>query len=205
MQSKMKLQSLIYLVFLTLSLPPSVKGQHKSYVKISNCRQIISLDLGAHSMSKYDTYGANISLTIENIIQKHFSISVSFKEFVDKSGIFYYDLAKNPLKELIAHRVGLQTGISYYPKNALHGFYIGGNFGGLILLNTNGDQPLVYDRGIPKLSPAFETMTDMKLGFQGFNKYGFTWNVYIGAGVIFPSQSKPYSFGEAGFKVGKKL
>jgi hypothetical protein len=202
----MKLQSLICFLFFILFLSPIfLIGQHKSYVKTSNCRQIISLDLGAHRMSKYETYGANISFTIENIIKKHFSISVSFKEFADKSGIFFYDLAKNPLKELIAHRIGLQTGFSYYPKNALHGFYVGGNFGGLILLNTNGDQPLVYDRGIPKLSPAFETMTDLKLGFQGFNKYGLTWNVYAGAGIFFPSQNNSYPFGEVGFKVGKKM
>jgi hypothetical protein len=201
----MKLQSLICLLFFVLSLTPSLIGQRKSYVKTSNCRQIISLDLGAHRMSIYDSYGANISISIENIIQKHFSISVSFKEFADKSGIFFYDLAKNPLKELIAHRIGLQTGVCFYPKHALHGFYIGGNFGGLILLNTNGDQPLVYDRGIPKLSPAFETMADVKLGFQGFSKYGFAWNVYAGAGIFFPSQTNSYPFGEVGFKVGKKL
>jgi hypothetical protein len=201
----MTLQSLAYVLFFSLFIPSTLLGQHKSYVKTSNCRQIISLDLGAHRISNYETYGANISLSIENIIQKHFSISVTFKEFADKSGIFFYDLAKNPIKELIAHRVGLQTGVSFYPKNALHGFYINGNFGGLILLNTNGDQPLTYDRGIPKLSPAFETMTDVKFGFQGFNKYGFAWNVYAGAGIFFPSQSNTYPFGEIGFKVGKKL
>jgi hypothetical protein len=203
----MTLQSLTYVLFFTFFiLSPPLFGQHKSYVKTSNCRQIISLDLGAHRIANYETYGANVSLSFENIIQKHFTISVAFKEFADKSGIFYYDLANNPLEELIAHRVGLQTGLNYYPKNALRGFYIGGNFGGSILLNTNGDKPLIYNNdGSPKLTPSFEKMTDVKFGFQGFNKYGFAWNVYAGAGIFFPSQSNTYPFGEIGFKLGKKL
>ena len=201
----MKLQSLICFLFFIVFISPSLLGQRKSYVKTTNCRQIIALNLGVHRISDYETYGANISLSIENIIQKHLTISVGFKEFADKSGIFIYDLAKNPLKELIAHRVSLLSGINFYPKHALHGFYIGAHFGGLILLNTNGEQPLVYKDGVPKLSPSFETLTDVKFGFQGFSKYGFTWNVYAGAGIFFPKNTGSYPFGEVGFKVGKKL
>ena len=202
----MKLQSLAYFLFFIIFTTPSVIAQHKSFVKTSNCRQIIALDLGAHRIANYETYGANVSLSIENIIQKHLTISVGFKEFMDKSGIFVYDLAHNPLKQFIAHRITLLSGLNFYPKNALHGFYIGANFGGLILLNTNGDQPLIYSNdGVPKLSPSFETLTDVKFGFQGFNKYGFTWNVYAGAGIFFPTHTNSYPFGELGFKVGKKL
>jgi hypothetical protein len=203
--SKMKLQSLAYCFFFLLLTPLFLFGQRKSYVKTGHCRQIIALDLGAHHISTYDTYGANIGFSFENIIQNNLTMIVGFKEFADKSGIFTYDLAKNPLKEFIAHRLSFFTGLNFYPKTSFHGFYIGSTFGGMIVLNTNGDQPLVYTKGVPKLTPAFETMADVKLGFQRITKYGFTWNVYAGAGLIFPSKQASNPFGEVGVKLGKKL
>jgi hypothetical protein len=201
----MTFQSLIFCLFFTLLTTPSVIAQHKSYVKTSNCRQIVALDLGVHRLSAYKTVGANIGFSIENVIQQHLTISVGFREIIDKSGIYSYDLAKNPLKEYIAHRISLFTGLNFYPSNAFHGFYIGPSLSGMIVLNTNGDQPLTYSNGIPKLTPAFETMADVKLGFQRITKYGFSWNVYAGAGLLFFTKKDTNPFGELGFKVGKKL
>ena len=201
----MKLQSLFCLILGCAFSTPSVSAQHKSYVKTSNCRQIISIDLGTHYISDNQNVGGNAGVNIENIIQKHFTINVGFKEFANKSGIFIYDLKHNPIKEFIEHRITLLTGVNFYPQNALRGFYAGSSFGGLIKLNTQGDQPLVYTNGMPHLSSSVELLTDVKIGFQSITKFGFTWNLYGGAGIFIPRHQSTYPFFEMGIKLGKKM
>ena len=203
----MKLQSLICtLLYLVLSTP-SVSAQHKSYVKTVACRQVLSLDLGAHRVFVDGPFGGNIGINIENIVQKHLTLNVGLKEFANKSGIFIYDLKRNPIKELVEHRIALLTGLNFYPINALRGFYVGAGFGGLIKLNTNGDQPLVYSQnsGTPHLSPSTELLTDVKFGIQSIENNNFTWNIYAGAGIFIPRHESTYPFFEVGIKLGKKM
>ena len=187
------MKTLLTLLFLLLILPPSVSAQRRTNRTSSDCRQVISLDLGVHRVFVDGPFGGHFGFNIENIVSEKFSFNFNVKDFVN--GVTRFTRQKG----IVEHHIVLQPSLSFYPRYALHGFYVNAGCGGLIYLDNNKS----FQTSDATLIQVFP---DVKLGFQSIDADNLAWNVYLGAGVFIPKKRfDAIPLFELGVKLGVKL
>jgi hypothetical protein len=183
------------LFFLLFFSPFSLSAQRRSVVASTDCRQVISVDLGAHRVFVDGPFGGHFGFNIENIVSEKLSFSFNVKDFVNRYSSFTTQTG------LVEHRVVAQPSLGFYPRFALHGFYAQAGCGVLLYFDNN-KSPLTVskDDGLWQLFP------DVKLGFQSIDADNFAWNLYIGSGLSVPKKAfNMMPVFEAGVKLGLKL
>lgn len=171
-------------------------AQRHTMMASSDCRQVISLDLGVHRVFVDGPYGEHFGFNIENIVSEKFSFNFNIKDFLNR----FTSLPISQTEGLVEHRVVVQPSLSFYPLFALHGFYANAGCGVLLYFDNYSHSTVSQVNGQMQLFP------DVKMGFQSIEADNFAWNVYIGSGFFIPK--KVYNaipIFEVGMKFGIKL
>ena len=183
----------LFYLFVICLLPFKTAAQSRMVRVSSDCRRVISLDLGAHRVSVNGPFGGHFGFNIENIVSNNFSFNFNAMDFVNAYSLFI------PSNGYIEHRIVVQPSFSFYPVTALHGFYANLGCGAMLYFNNNPKWAIKND-GLVTLFP------DVKLGFQSIEWENLAWNVYAGFGVFMPKTiSNSVPIFEAGVKIGLKL
>jgi hypothetical protein len=203
----MKIKTLLLIGFIAFFMTSPIFAQFKKKSK-SNCNQIISLRFGAHQMGEDNgSYGSNIGIGIENVINQHWTFGVELTGFQHKSGFSILDNKQKPIEDILQHKVSLSLNFNLYPFDVLHDFYLGGTLGAVYATKVRDNKPLRIIGGVPQLTNGIETIGMAHFGYQYIHKKsGFAWNIFGGAGVILPINiSRTIPFFEVGLKLGKRL
>jgi hypothetical protein len=173
-----------------------VSAQRHTMMASSDCRQVISVDLGVHRVFVDGPYGGHFGFNIENIVSEKFSFNFNIKDFLNR----FTSLPITQTEGLVEHRVVVQPSLSFYPLFALHGFYANVGCGVLLYFDNYSYSTVSQVNGQMQLFP------DVKMGFQSIDAANIAWNVYIGSGLFIPK--KVYNaipVFEVGMKFGIKL
>jgi hypothetical protein len=203
----MKIKTLLLFGCVAFFMTPSVFSQYRKKSK-SDCNQVIALRIGTHHIGEDDgSYGSNIGIGIENVINHHWTFGVELTGFQNKSGFSILDKKLKPVEDILQHKVVLSLNFNLYPLDVLHDFYFGGSFGAVYATNVRDDKPLQIIDGVPKLTNGIETIGMAHLGYQFIHtKSGFAWNIFGGAGLILPLHIQgTIPVFEFGLKLGKRL
>lgn len=191
------LLTFVFCFFLSCFLSFQVSAQRRVMRTSSDCRQVISLDLGVHRVFVDGPYGGHFGFNIENIVSEKFSFNFNIKDFLNR----FTGTSAAQAEGFVEHRIIVQPSLSFYPLFALHGFYANAGCGVSLYYDNNPNSSVWSSNDGP-----LQLFPDVKLGFQSIDAGNFAWNVYIGSGLFIPR--KAYNLipvFEAGVKFGIKL
>ena len=143
----------------------------------TDCRRVISVDLGAHRVFVDGPFGGHFGFNIENIVSEKFSFNFNIKDFLNR----FTGTTAAQAEGFVEHRIIVQRpSLSFYPLFALHGFYVQAGCGASLYYDNNPQSMVWLLNGPLQLFPDVKT-----LGFQSIDADNFAWNVYCGFGVVY--------------------